>query len=254
MKSVFGAYRWDAATNTGTFSPLSDLRVGGVYVASLGAVADLAGNQVSSLGSWTIRPLEAPRITLAATPRAASRGATILLTGTVDVRPGGTFTLERLGDDATWVAVEPILPDGSGAFSAKQVVQRNSSYRVTYSGNELSAPTVSPGVRILVRRTVMLSGPAASVRRSASVGVRVPVTAILGPVEPSVPVTMTLSRYNSAQRAYQVVARLTRSSLAGRVGFAWRGLNAGTYTVRLTTPATDQYAAGVSGTYRWTVR
>jgi hypothetical protein len=251
---IYGTYGWDPATNTGTFLPASDLQVGGVYVASLGSVVDLAGNQIAPPGSWTVRPLEAPRIALAAAPRAASRGATVMLSGSVDVRLGGTFSLERLGDDGSWLPVEPILPDGGGAFFSEQVVDRNSSFRVVYSGNDVSAATTSPGVRILVRRSISVAGPGPSVLRSASVSQRISVTAILGPTEPAVPVTLTLSRYDPVKGAYRVVTRLTQMSSGGRAGFAWRPSNSGRYVVRLSTPATDTFAGGQSGSYRWIVR
>ncbi len=251
---VYGSYAWDSATNTGTFVPGSDLQVGAEYVVSLGTIVDLAGNPLGLLSSWSIRPLQAALITLSATPRVASRGQTILLTGNVQNAAGGAITLERRAEDGTWEALEPLFPSASGAFSRKEVVNQNTTLRVSYSGNAVSAATTSPGVRILVRRSVVASGPAATIRRSAAIGQRVPVTAILGPSAPSVPVTLTLSRYNSARQTYQVVARLTRTSVTGRASFAWRGLNAGTYAVRLTTPATDRYAAGVSAIYRWTIR
>jgi hypothetical protein len=172
----------------------------------------------------------------------------------VDVRLGGTFSLERLGDDGSWLPVEPILPDGAGAFYSQQVVARNSSFRVVYSGNDVSAATTSPGVRILVRRSISVSGPGPNVIRSASVGQRISVTAIVGPTAPAVPVILTVSRYDPAVRAYRVVTRLDQVTSAGRASFAWRPSSAGSYVVRLSTPATDAYANGQSGSYRWIVR
>lgn len=251
---VYGTYGWDAATNTGTFTPATDLQVGATYVVSLGTLSDLAGNLLPPLGSWTIRPLEAPRITLSAAPRVAARGQAVALSGSVDVRPGGTFMLERLGPDGGWDPVEPLLPDADGTVYSRQVVTETTSFRVAYSGNEVSAATTSPGVRILVRRSIALAGPGPSVRRTAAVGARVSVVAVVGPAEPPVAVTMTLSRYDPARRTDRVVVRLTRVTSGGRAAFAWRTSVAGFYTVRLTTVSGDRFAAGVSGTYRWLMR
>jgi hypothetical protein len=251
---IFGTYAWDPATSTGTFTAGSDLQIGASYVVSLGSIVDLAGNPVASPGSWTVRPLAAPGITLAAKPRVAARGATVRLTGSVDDSPGGAFLLERLGANGTWSVVEPLLPDAGGAFFSEQVVGQNTSFRVAYSGNEVSAPTTSPGVRILVRRSVSLAGPGPAVVRSAAVGKPITVTAVLGPTGPAVPVTLTLSRYDAAKRTYRVVARLTQTSSDGRTSFRWRPSTAGRYIVQLSTAATAAYAGGQSSSYRWIVR
>lgn len=251
---IYGTYAWDSSSGTGTFTAGSDLQVGATYVVSLGPVVDLAGNPLAPLGSWTVRPLAAPRISLAATPRVATRGATVMLHGSVDSAVGGAFTLERLTGDGTWDAVEPVLPDSAGAFESKQVVSRNASFRVVYSGNDVSAATTSPGVRILVRRSVVATGPGPAVVRSAAVGQRVSVAAVLGPTEPAAQITLTLSRYDTVRKAYRVVSRLTQTSSAGRATFAWRSSSPGRYLVRLTTPATDAYASAQSGSYRWIVR
>ena len=251
---IFGTYAWDAATATGTFTAATDLQVGATYVVSLGSIVDLAGNPIASPGSWTVRPLAAPRITLAAKPRVAARGTTVMLTGSVDSVPGGAFTLERLTGDGSWSAVEPLLPDVGGAFFSEQLVEGNSSFRVAYSGNDVSAPTSSPGVRILVRRSVSLAGPGPTVSRSASVRQLITATATLEPTGPAVPVTLTLSRYDPALRAYRVLTRLTRLSSGGRASFAWRPSTVGRYVIQLSTPATAAYAGGQSGSYRWIVR
>lgn len=250
---IYGSYTWDAATDTGSFQPGSDLQVGGVYVVSLGPIVDLAGNQIPPPGSWTIRPLEAPKISLAASPRATTRGASVMLSGTVDLRLGGTFSLERLQADGGWLPIEAVLPDRTGAYFSEQTVFQNTTFRVAYSGNEVSAATVSPGARVLVRRSLSLGGPAASVLRSASIGQRNVVSVTLSPVEPSVPVTMTLSRVGPARGTSHEIARIVRASAAGRATFAWRALTPGVYTVRVTSPATDSFAGGASPTYRWTV-
>ncbi len=250
---VYGTYAWVPATNTGTFAPSSDLVPGATYVLTLGAIADIAGNALAPVGTWTIRPLQAPRLSLAASPRTAARGTTVLLTGSTDGRPGGTFNLERLDTDGTWLPVEPLLPDASGGFFSRQVVDRNTSFRVAYSGNEVSAPTTSPGVRVLVRRTVTLAGPGPAVRRSAALGSRVVVTAMLGPANPATPVALTLSWFDPARGAYRVLATLVRTSGDGRATFAWRASRSGTYTVRVTAAATTEFASGASAAYRWIV-
>jgi hypothetical protein len=251
---IFGTYAWNAGTNTGTYVAGSELQVGATYVVSLGSIVDLAGNPVAPLGSWTVHPLSAPRINLAATPRVAARGASVLLTGMTDGAAGGAFTLERLADDGTWDAVAPLLPDKTGQFFSHQVVLRTSSFRVAYSGNDVSAATTSPGVRILVRRSVAATGPGPAVVRSAGAGQRISVGAVVNPGDPAVPITLTLSRYDPVRKAYRLVTRLTQTSSAGRATFRWRASSPGRYLVRLTTPATAAYASGDSGSYRWIVR
>lgn len=250
---VYGSYQWNAATNTGTFVPASDLQVGGVYVVSLGTIVDLAGNQLAPPGRWTIRPLQAPTIALSASPRVAARAASVALTGSIKDAAGGVLTLEQLAN-GEWTGIEPLVPDAAGEFSSKQTVDRNASFRVAYSGNDLSAPAISPGVRILVRRTVVAAGPSPTVVRSASVGQLISVAAILGPSGPATRVTLTLSRYDPVKRTYRVVTRLTQTSSAGRATFRWRSSSPARYIVRLSTGATDAYASGISGAYRWIVR
>lgn len=251
---VYGSYGWDKATNTGTFVPATDLQVGALYTVFLGTVVDLAGNPLAPPGGWIIRPLQATTITLSALPRVAPRGATVQLTGSAQDATGGLFTLEQLASDGTWIGVEPLLPDAAGRFLSKQIVDRNSSFRVVYSGNDLSAASISPGVRVLVRRTVVAAGPGPGVARSASVGQLISVTSILAPTDPAVRVTMTLSRYDPVKRQYRAVTRLTRTSVSGRATFRWRASSPGSYTVRLSTPATTAYASGRSGSYRWIIK
>lgn len=251
---IYGTYGWDATTNTGIFVPSSDLLPGATYVVSLGAISDLAGNALPPLGTWTMRPLLAPRITLTASPRVALPRSSIVLAGGVDARPAGSFVLEQLVADGTWQDVETLLPDEAGSFSTKVIVDRTSSFRVAYLGDQTSAPSVSPGVRVAVRRTVAATGPGTSILRLASSGQRITVTAILTPTAPATPVTMMLSRYDPVRRNYRVVARLTRTSASGRATFLWRASSPGRYTVRLSTPATAAFAAGLSPMYRWIIR
>jgi hypothetical protein len=251
---VYGSYGWDGATNTGTFVPATDLQVGAVYVVSLGTIVDLAGNPLAPPGGWTIHPLQAPTITLSALPRTAARGATVQLTGSVQDAAGGVLTLEKLAADGTWAPLEPLLPDAGGNFFSEQIVDRNTSFRVAYSGSDFSAATTSPGIRVLVRRSVTLAGPGPTVLRSASAGQRIGAAAVLGPTQPATPVTLTLSRYDPVGRVYRVLTRITRVSSAGRASFTWRPSSSGRYLVRLSTPATDNFASGQSGSYRWIVR
>jgi hypothetical protein len=251
---VYGSYAWDASTNTGTFVPATDLQVGALYVVSLGTIVDVAGNSLASPGRWIVRPLQEPVITLSASPRVAARGATIQLAGSVVDAAGGVFTLERLESDGNWIGLEPLLPDATGRFFSKQVVDQNSSFRVTYSGNDVSAAAISPGVRVLVRRSVSVAGPGPTVLRSASVGQLISVTATLGPTAPAIRVTLTLARYDPVRRVYRTVTRLTQTSSSGHAIFRWRPSSAARYLVRLSTAATDAYASGLSGSYRWIVR
>lgn len=251
---IYGSYGWDAATNTGSFTPSSDLLAGATYVASLGSLTDLAGNLLAPIGSWTVRPLDAPRITLTASPRVAAPRSMVELAGSTDLPFFGSFSLQMRLSDGSWEDIEPVLPGPDGKFFSHQIVHDNTTFRIAYSGDAQSAASTSTPLRVIVRRQVLLSGPPASVVRTAPVGARVSITTLLDPAEPSSAVTAILYRFDAGRHVYQPIATLTRTSSTGRAILAWRGSSVGTYAIRLTTPATTAFAAGVSPLYRWFVR
>ena len=251
---IYGSYSWDAPTDIGMFTPSSDLLPGATYVVSLGTIRDLAGNPLPPLGSWVVIARLAPTITLTATPRSTLPSTSVQLSGSVNGSFFGPFTLQQLAENGSWTDLEPLLPDAHGGFFSKQAVRENTTFRVAYGGDESSAATASAGARILVRRSVTLAGPTASVLRSAGVAARVSVTALVGPSSPDVPMTMTLYRFDVGHRIYRSIATITRTSIGGKAVFAWRGTSPGTYAIRATTSSSARFAAGVSPLYRWLVR
>jgi hypothetical protein len=111
-----GVYDVPAPT-VGRFRPSTDLVVGGVYVLSVGAVRDVAGNVVAPIGSWVATDLPAPAITLRAAPTLVDRGATTLLSGRLTAPTGiASLMLEALPVGALQIdslGSVPVAADGS---------------------------------------------------------------------------------------------------------------------------------------------
>ncbi len=107
------------------------MTVGSLYVVSVGAVRDVAGNFVAPIGSWVATDRPAPEITLQAKPAVVDRGATTLLSGrltaptgiaslTLEARPVGALQTVALGS-------VPVAADGS--FSARVTPSSTTEYR-----------------------------------------------------------------------------------------------------------------------------
>jgi hypothetical protein len=86
------------------------------------------------------------------------------------------------------------------------------------------------------------------------VGALVSLRASVVPAAPPVVVTASVYRFDSARRSYRLVTTARRTTVAGRAAIAWRPTTPGRYYLRLTTPASAQFAAGTSPSYRWVVR
>ncbi len=189
----------------------------------------------------------------AASPLVAQPRAAVVLSGRVSGLPvGATVTLlARAAGEATFRPVTALTPV-RGQVSAMVRPGTTTEYQLAYEGTTMIA-SAQVTVRVLVRRGVVLSGVSPSVTRSASVGRRISLTAVLTPAAPDVVVTFRVYRYDPARRAYRQVAAVGRTSVGGRAAWTWRPTSAGRYYLRLTTPPTTQFANGISAAYRWVI-
>jgi hypothetical protein len=248
---IYGTYGWDPTTNTGSFTPGSTLVAGASYTVSLGSVVDEAGNPLVPIGSWVIRPMVLPVVSLAVSPSLAGIGSTAALTGRVSIGVGTPVTIERSVGGGEWAPFVVVFPSPAGSFTTGAQIDANTAFRAALPATATSAAAVSPGVRILVRRRVSLAGVRVSATRQIAAGTRVALTAVVSPAGPSVRVTLSIYRYVEG-RGYVLRAWATRATIGGRCTFAWRpGL--GSYDVRLTTASSPLFTNGISPEYRWAV-
>ena len=246
---LYGSYGWDPATDTGTFTPSAPLVPGASYVVSLGSVVDLAGNPLAPIGSWVIRPMILPTVALAASPRLVGAGGTGALSGRVSGGVGSPVVIERSVGDGPWSPFVTVFPGADGSFTTGAEVYANTSFRADVPATAISAKTVSPAVRVLVRRDVALDGASASVTRRVAAGTRVALSAVVTPSDPPVPVTLSIYRYVTG-RGYVLLTSVTRPTVGGRYTFSWHPGRAA-YYLRLTTAPTPLFANGISPAYRW---
>jgi hypothetical protein len=249
---LYGTYGYDPSTFTGIFTPVVPLQAGATYVVSLGSVTDPAGNKVAPPGSWTFTPLLAPRLTLAVSQAVLNGPGWVTLSGRIDLWPGGFLNLESSGSGGAWTVVQPVIPGPDGSWSATLPVESNASFRVHFGGSQFAVETISPAVRVLVRRHVGLSGVDAGVTRRTNAGNLVVLSAQVEPSDPAVPVKLSIYRWVPG-RGYVLDRSVTRTSVGGRYVFSWHP-GRGTYGVRLTTPPTPLFANGLSPIYRWAVQ
>jgi hypothetical protein len=239
--------------NVGTFRPSEDLVVGGVYVLTIGAVRDLAGNVVAPIGSWVAVDRVAPQITVKASPAIVDRGATALLSGrltaptgvallTLEARPVGALEAVALGSAA--VAVD-------GSFTVHVMPSSTTEYllQVPATG-EFGAGNVS--VVVSVRRAVRLNW-SASVVNAGRVGARVSIVATVSPVLGAIGVAFRVERWNALSRSWRFVGTFNRrTDAAGHATLAWVP-SIGLYRWRATTGSTPDYATGSTAWVRWSI-
>lgn len=250
---AYGTYTLDASRTVGTFRPSSPLSAGTTYLVTIGSVVDAAGNRVLPMPSWTVRPLALPSLSIKASASVVSPGATVQVTGSIEGRAGAAVVLEQSIAGGPWEATTVAL-DGGASLRTTVVALVNTSLRLHYIGNDVSAEAYSPVVRILVRRGVSLAGISTSTTRVSAVGRTNSLTATLGPNAPQVAVTLQIYRYDPVRRAYLLRSSISRTSVSGKAIFAWRPSIAGRYLLRLTTLPTAAYANGISAAYRWDIR
>ena len=249
-----GELAWDPETNTGSFTLEGPTSGGATYTVTIGAVTDLAGNPLPPLGSWIVQVRRVHKVTIRAASSVVAHGATVRLSGTVDLPLTSSVVLERSLAGGAWNLLGPLAVDATGAFATDVQALGNATYRARVVGSASESEIASSAVRVLVRRGVVLAGQSATVTKTGAVGASRTVTALLTPASPNVAVTLTVARYDTARRAWRTVSTSTRTSVSGRATFTWRPTTAGSYYLRVATASQSLFANAVSPVYRWTIR
>ena len=251
---VPGDYTYDAAQRTGTFVPSQALQPGDIYVVTIGAVRDIAGNQVAPRGSWTVTPFVETNLSVHATPGVVGLGGAsiidVLMTGgpasatvTVEARPNSSATFSPLTTMTLHDALAklPIAPD------------RNTVYRFSYPGALGIAPAQAE-VRVLVRRIVGLVGISSAVASRARVGRAVTLTAQVDSVAAGVPLSFRLYRFDTRRRSWVYAgSRGRRTDDNGQAVLIWTPPSTGSFYWRVYAAPTPDLANNVSAVYRWSV-
>ncbi|HZV27104.1 MAG TPA: Ig-like domain-containing protein [Acidothermaceae bacterium] len=245
---VTGTYAYDAATFTGSFVPAIALTQGVPYVASLGAVTDLAGNAPAPLGSWVFTDVAATSMAVSASPTTVFGGAAARLTATLGGAPSPA-SLDVLARPAGATAFAPIgsisLTDGQGSLSVAP--SSTTTYRLTYAGTSVLGPS-SADVLVSVRRGIRVAAPS-----SAVAGRTVRVTATVSPAA-AVGVSFRLYRYDPYRRTYVYAGSWGRlTSASGVAVFDWLP-RSGSWYWRAVVTGTASYATNMSPVVRIAVR
>jgi hypothetical protein len=250
------AIHWEQASNTAVLAPTVPLGPGSTYTATVGPVTDFAGNPLVEFGAWmfTVAPVREHEVTLDAAPRTLGYGSTIQLSGSVELPLAAPVVLERSVAGGAWAPIATLALDASGRFSRPIPASSTARYRARIAASTTDAG-LSGEVRVLVRRGVAIVGAAAAGggSRTGSVGRTRSTTVSVSPATPNVEVTLTITRYDPAVRAWRAFATLRRTTVAGRATFSWRPTVAGTYQLRATTPPSALFANGISPIQRWTI-
>jgi hypothetical protein len=251
---VAGEYAYDAATRTGRFVPTHSLVAGATYVATVGNVTDVAGNRVTTLGSWPVTPIAPATILLRATPGVIERGGSSTLSAAITgaALPANVEVLSA-GADGTFTRLTS-LPMETGSASLAVTPLLNTTYRFQYGGTAAVAPAEAD-IRVLVRRTIVLAGRSPTVTSPGRVGRPVALTAAVGPAAAGVPVSFRLYRFDSTKRRWIYAGSRGRSTdAAGRATYVWTPTASGSWYWRASVLSTTELANNVSPVYRWSVR
>ena len=245
---VAGTYAYDSATWTGSFVPSTPLVPGVSYVATLGTVTDIAGNQPVPLGSWMFTDVSASLMTVSGTPSTVAVGSSARLTATLTGAPSPA-TVEILSRSAGAIDFTSIasisLANGQASLSAAPAL--TTTYRLSYAGTSIVGAS-SADVLISVRRGVSASAPASAVAGR--------VTRITATVSPAggVGVSFRLYRYDLVRHTYVYAGSWGRStSPSGVALFNWTP-RSGTYQWRVVVAGTASYATNTSVPIRVVVR
>src|SRR3990172_1439117 len=137
-------------------------------------------------------------------------------------RAGGPLLREQSVGGGPWEGTASILASTATFVGPALPVSANTSFRLHYIGNEVSADAFSSVVRVLVRRAVSLAGVSSSVTYVSTVGRTRTLVAALGPTSPQVAVTLKIYRYDSSPPLYLLPSTIQRTSVSGKATFAWR--------------------------------
>lgn len=250
---VSGNYTYDVATRTGSFVPSVPLAAGATFVVTVGDVTDVAGNRVTSVGSWSIVPLSPTSLSVTATPRVLLRGASTRMDATLIGAPLPT-TMDVLSATGSgeFIPLETIpTEDGRTSFGATPAA--NTTYRFSYDGVFGIAPAQSD-IRVLVRRSVVLVGRNSAAVSRSRVGASVNLVAAISPAVAGVSVSFRLYRFDTTRRVWVYAGSRGRSTTAaGRASFTWVPASAGSWFVRVAVAPTVEFANNVSPVYRWSI-
>jgi len=242
------------APTVGTFRPSDDLVAGGVYVLTVGAVRDVAGNLVAPIGSWVATDRPAPDLAVAASPRVVDRGGTTLLTGRLTAPPGvALLTLEARPVGALdTVALGSVQVAADGSFSVRVTPSSTTEYRLRVpAAGGFGAGSVNAVVS--VRRGVRLNW-SASTLHAGRVGGRFSIVATVSPVAAGAGVAFRLERWSAVSRAWRLVGTLNRrTDPAGRANVTWAPSGGGVYRWRAIAGSTPDYSTGASAWVRWSI-
>jgi hypothetical protein len=250
---IGGVYRYDAAAQVGTFVPTAALEAGATYVVTVGDVKDVAGNRVTSPGSWSVVALAASGMIGRADPRVITRGGSSRLSVTL-TGASSPATVEVLAATPTsgFVQVDTLsISAGSGSLVVKPAV--NTTFRIRYPGTSLVAPS-QVDLPVFVRRSVALVGRDATVTARAKVGTTVRLVAAVAPAAPGVSVSFRTYRFDASRRVWVYAGSKGRNTDAtGRASYTWTPSVPGLFYWRASVASTTDYANNVSPVYRWSV-
>jgi Big-like domain-containing protein len=251
--SVRGEYVYDETRRMGTFTPSADLKAGTAYVATLGNIADLAGNQLVAIGSWVVRPVRSRTLTLAVDKSAATYGSVVTLSGNLHLPLESSAVLERSTGGGSWSLLGVVSPDAAGQFAILTKPTTNSRYRLHIEAGAADLEQTSAPVGVTVRPKVALRSVSSTTTRHVSVGATVSVRAGVSPAAAAPRITMSIYRYDTVKRSYVLAGTVMRGTLDGVAAFAWRPTRSGSYYLRFAVPASALWGSGISPTYRWVV-
>ena len=250
---VAGSYSYDVATKLGTFRPSSNLLAGGLYVVTVGDVEDLAGNRVSSPGSWSVTPLIPTTLSASAAPVVIAIGGSSQIALTIAGAP--LPAIIEVDSETARDGVIPMPPisteDGTNSLVVSPTL--NTTYLFRYQGTSSVAPSHAE-TRVLVRRAIVLVGKDSRVTSRARVGASVRLLAATTPAAAGLSVSFRLYRFDAARRAWVYAGSKGRKTdLAGRATLTWTPTAAGSYYWRVSVPSTVDLANNLSPVYRWTI-
>ena len=250
---VGGAFDYDEASHTGGFVPGAALEAGSPYFLTLGDVTDVAGNRVTSVGSWVIIPVAATTISGPTGPKVITAGATARL----DYELGGiplpaTLTLQGSTSQHDFTDVS-VVSAMEGTLSIGVTPDRNTTYRLVYPGNDSIAPA-QRDIRVLVRRSVVLVGRSSTVPARGSAGTSVKLVASISPATAGVSISFRGYRFDAARHTWVYAGSRGRSTdRSGRATMTWTPTSPGSFYWRAVVGSTADFTNNVSPVYQWRI-
>ena len=250
---VDGQYAYDPAKHIGTFVPSLTLQPGAAYVATVGAVTDVAGNRVARIDSWIVTPVAPVSLEAKLQPTVIGRGGSANLELDLVGAPQPAI-VQISARSGTSVEFQPLSGDliVIGRLSTVLTPEMNTTYRIEYAG----AFGVSPAqvdVRLVVRRSVGLVGQSGGVAK-ARVDAAVKLEAAVDPPAAGISISFRLYRFDSRRRAWVYAGSRGRGTNAeGRASYTWIPPSTGSFYWRVYVAPTPEFANNVSPVYRWSV-